>query len=178
VRHNINLDKVGQVAELPLDPSPIQIGTEGIFNNKPFVVLGRIVYEYDQGNWNEWHLVFNDGSSGWLSDAMLNYAVSFLVRSPGDLPAPDKITRQSMFQWDTTYFVSTKTAANYKGVEGELPFEYWDKSRVLFVDLRTADGRFATLDYSEANPLLFMGRFVEFDELRLKNVKLFEGWTQ
>jgi len=47
---------------------------------------------------------------------------------------------------------------------------------VAFADLRTSDGRFATIDYSEDPPLLFMGRAVEFDELRLKNVREFEGW--
>ena len=29
VRHDVNLTKVGQVADLPPDISPIQIGTEG-----------------------------------------------------------------------------------------------------------------------------------------------------
>jgi hypothetical protein len=61
-------------------------------------------------------------------------------------------------------------------VEGELPFEYWDKSDVWFADLRTADGRFATIDYSDAEPLLFLGQPVEFDDLRLKGLREFEGW--
>ena len=82
VRHDVNLEAVGNVADLPDDPSPIQIGTEGIYRNKPFVVIGRILYEYEQGRWNEWHLIFNDGTSGWLSDASLEYAVSFMRPLP------------------------------------------------------------------------------------------------
>ena len=62
----MNLEAVGKVADLPEDPSPIQIGTEGIYRNKPFVVIGRIVYEYEQGGWNEWHVMFSDSTSGWL----------------------------------------------------------------------------------------------------------------
>ena len=61
-------------------------------------------------------------------------------------------------------------------MEGELPFVYWDKSDVLFADLRTTDGRFATIDYSDQKPLLFLGEAVDFDALRLKNLREFEGW--
>ena len=62
-------------ADLPPDVSPIQIGTTGRFADAAFTVTGRIVYEYGAGTWNEWHLLFADGSSGWLSDAQLDYAV-------------------------------------------------------------------------------------------------------
>lgn len=177
VRHDIDLAKVGVVADLPPDGSPIQLGTEGVFDDKPFVAVGRIIYEYDQGTWNEWHLIFNDGSSGWLSDAQLEYAVSFLKKRDHPLPGPEHIKRGQQFQWEQAIFeVTTITEANYRGVEGELPFEYWDKQRVSFADLRTEDARFATIDYSEDPPLLFMGRVVDFDALRFNNLRRFEGW--
>jgi hypothetical protein len=35
---------------------------------------------------------------------------------------------------------------------------------------------FATLDYSDAAPVLYIGQTVDFDALRLKNVRTFEGW--
>ena len=76
-----------QDGDLPDNSSPIQLGTEGIYRNKGFVVAGRIVYQYENGGWNEWHLVFSDGASGWLSDAMAEYAVSFPV-SPPPTPLP------------------------------------------------------------------------------------------
>jgi hypothetical protein len=177
VRHDVNLEKVGVVADLPPDPSPIQLGTEGVWNNKPFVVVGRIIYQYEQGRWNEWHLIFNDGTSGWLSDAQLEYAISFL--SPRQSLPPVNIARVGKdFQWDKlAYIVTSDTKAHYVGVQGELPFEYWDKSDVHFVDLRTWDGRFGTLDYSEEPPLLFLGYALEFEDLKLTNIKQFEGWS-
>src|SRR5258708_29388367 len=57
VRTDVDLKKVGEVADLPPDASPLQIGTEGAYQNKTFVVVGRIIYEYEQGGWNEWHIV-------------------------------------------------------------------------------------------------------------------------
>ena len=61
-------------------------------------------------------------------------------------------------------------------MEGELPFEYWNKDEVLFADLESHDGRFATLDYSDPQPQLYLGEMVEFDSLGLKNLRQFEGW--
>ena len=177
VRHDVDLTKVGEVADLPATPSPLQIATEGVFHNKPFVVIGRIVYEYELGGWNEWHIVFTDSTSGWLSDAQAEYAVSFLRPEPGKLPLAGEIRRGDKFGWDNIlYQVTSLTRARYRGVEGELPFEYWDKQEVLFADLRTTDGRFATIDYGNDTPLLFLGEAVEFDDLRLKNLREFEGW--
>lgn len=46
-----------------------------------------------------------------------------------------------------------------------------------FADLRTPGRAFATLDYSETPPLLFTGEWVEFEELNLKGLRQFEGWS-
>jgi hypothetical protein len=177
VRRDVDLEKVGVVADLPPDSSPLQIASEGAYKGKPFVVVGRILYEYELGGWNEWHIVFNDGKSGWLADAQLEYDVSFLTPPPSALPNRDALVTGNRFQWDgAEYAVTAITRAHYKGVQGELPFEYWDKSDVTFADLRTADGRFGTIDYSEEKPLLFLGEALEFDDLKLKNLREFEGW--
>jgi len=176
VRTDVDLKKVGEVADLPPDASPIQIGTEGAYQNKSFVVVGRIIYEYEQGGWNEWHVVYNDGSSGWLADAQLEYDLSWLAKATQ--PLPPTAHKGQAFQWQgKSYQVTSVTKAHYKGVQGELPFEYWDKSDLLFADLRTPSGDFGTIDYSENPPLLFLGRAVEFDDLHLKNLREFEGWT-
>ncbi len=177
VRHDVDLTRVGQVADLPPDASPIQVATEGVYANKPFVVVGRILYAWEQGGWNEWHLVYNDGSSGWLSDAQAEYAVSAEVKVEAPLPAADAVAVGQSYSWKGTRFeVTSLTRARYVGVEGELPFEYWDKHEMLFADLRGRDARFATIDYSEEPPLLFLGEVVDFDGLRLKNLRQFEGW--
>ena len=175
VRTDVDLQKVGQVADLPPNSSPIQIGTEGVYGAHSFVAIGRIIYEYDQGNWNEWHMMMNNGASGWLSDAQDDYAVTF--GAPGrKLPGQCRVGQQ--YTWDRdTYTVSTITKAHYRGVEGELPFQYWDKADVIFVDLMSHSGKFATIDYSDEQPLLYLGENVDFDSLKLKNLRSYEGWS-
>ncbi len=177
VRTDVDLKKVGVVADLPPDISPIQLNTEGNYKNKSFVVIGRILYEYEQGGWNEWHLMMNDGTSGWLSDAQEEYAVSF-VKTGEKLPEESQLQVGGQYAWGgDNYTLSVITTAHFRGVQGELPFQYWDKSDVTFADLRTSSRKFATLDYSDEQPALYTGELVEFDDLKMKNLRQFEGWS-
>jgi hypothetical protein len=185
VRSDVDLKKVGQVADLPPDISPIQLNAEGNYRNKAFVVIGRILYQYDQGGWNEWHLMMNDGTSGWLSDAQEEYAISFAATGSTTgptagqkLPAESQVRIGQTYSWNgANYTVSVITQAHFRGVEGELPFQYWDKDDVAFADLRSSSRKFATLDYSDIEPVLYLGELVEFDDLKLKNLRQFEGWS-
>lgn len=178
VRTDVDVERVGEVAALPPDPSPIQLYTEGIAGNRAFVVVGRITYQYEQGLWNEWHLLFHDNTTGWLADAQAQYALSTLVPAPPNLPARNKLKVGQTFQWPQGAFTLTHlTVAKYVGFEGELPFSTQGRHEdTLFADLKSSSAAFATIDYSEQPPLLFMGRVVAFDDLRLKNLKQFEGW--
>ncbi len=177
VRHDVDLKKVGQVADLPPEISPIQLLTEGIYEKKSFRVVGRIIYQYEQGYWNEWHCVTNTGESIWLSDAMAEYAVTKMVKPQSALPPQEQLRPGQKFGWQgETYELTSVNRAHYLGVQGELPFEYWDKSDLIFADLRTTNSKFGTIDYSEDPPLLFLGEYVDFDTLRLKNLRELEGW--
>jgi hypothetical protein len=65
-------------------------------------------------------------------------------------------------------------------VEGELPFQTWDRSEAVFADLdgsgRGEQLRFATIDYSDEVPVAYVGRYVELEELAARNLRRFEGW--
>lgn len=176
IRTDVDLQKVGTVADLPADSSPIQIGTEGIFRNKAFTVAGRIIYEYELGTWNEWHVVQQDGTDAWLSDAQNQYCYT-LATPHKDLPQAGDVRVGGRYVWDGIPFsVTAITEANYRGVQGELPFQYWDKTKALFADCMSTKGDFATLDYSDDEPVLYRGAMVDFDALKLKNLRTFEGW--
>ena len=172
VRHDLDLERVGTVGDVPPSMSRIQLGTEGTYNRMPFVVVGRIIYEYERGHWSEWHIRLADSSSAWLSDAQTEYAITKQVDSPGALPTADSYRPgQSVAVHGEQYAVGSITHALYSGVEGELPFEYWNKLQVAFVDLKGTGNGFATVDFSETPPLLFTGEYVSFDDLHLTNLR-------
>jgi hypothetical protein len=177
VRSDVNVEEVGIVADLLPENSPIQIGTVGNYKKRTFTVAGRILYEYADGYWNEWHIVMNNGEDAWLSDAECQYALTFPVRG-FPLPLSSSVAIGNRYTWQNTVFVATTiTIAKYRGVEGELPFSSWDKKNATFIDFSSAAGGFATLDYSDGDSALYVGEVVDFDSLGLRNIRRFEGWS-
>lgn len=177
VRRDLQLERVGRQADFPVTGSPIQIGTEGRWHARTFVVIGRLTYAWARGRWNEWHCLLNDGHSAWLSDAQLEYAMTEAADPHGQLPDIARVQPGETCVWnDTTYTVTGITEAHYLGTEGELPFTSWERTSCRFIDLQSPDGRFATVDGSEMPPLLYLGAYVNFDDLAFRNLRTFEGW--
>ena len=179
VQRSLDLEKVGMVSDLPPTSSPIQLGTEGKWEKHAFVVVGRIIYAHERGGWNEWYLRTTSGGGAWLSDAQGDLAISTPSEHQLDLPAAEKLKVGQSYVIDGTPFrVASLTRARYAGIEGELPFESWDRSDALFADLAAAGGgpRFATIDYSDDTPVAYVGSYVELEQLSARNLRRFEGW--
>jgi hypothetical protein len=177
VRHDLDLETVGKQATFPETGSPIQIGTEGKWRGKSFLVVGRLAYAFPRGRWNEWHCRLNDGNTAWLSDAQLEYAMTVAVVPDGKMPDPRAVYIGETFRWGGhEYEVSTVTHAHYIGTEGELPFTSFTRETCLFVDLQNDQGALATADYSDTDPVLYVGEYCTFEDLQFSNLRTFEGW--
>jgi len=61
--------------------------------------------------------------------------------------------------------------------EGELPFRVGAGYDAPVADLIGEKNAFATIDYSEEQPLVFIGEYMEFDDLHFSNLRQFDGWT-
>ena len=84
-RKDLDLEKLGESAQLQPDGSPLQVGTGGTYRGASFEVVGRMQLKTPHGFWNEWSLMFADGRQGWLGEAQGAYAVSF--RTEYNVPA-------------------------------------------------------------------------------------------
>lgn len=173
VRQGEALDRLGRMAELLGDASPIRLGTEGRYKGVHFAVIGRIQLRYAAGVWNEWHLLFDDMRSGWLSDAGGEYLVSFLTPPKVALPAfagimpNDPITLAGR-----EFIVSNREEAMCVSGEGELPFAFGAGYAAPLVDLRSPnDTGFASIDYSETPPLVFVGESLPFASFGFTNLR-------
>jgi len=181
VRRDVDLEKVGMVSDLPPTSSPIQLGTEGRWRKDGFVVVGRIVYRYERGGWNEWYLRTTSGADAWLSDAQGDLAISTRSAASTELPTADQLRVGQSYTLDNARFrVASLTRAHYAGVEGELPFESWNRDDALFADLDSEGSgdelRFATIDYSDETPVAYVGSYVELEQLAARNLRRIEGW--
>lgn len=187
VRQGGSLARVGKMADLFDDHSPLSLGTVGVFEGRSFELVGRLQNRYSQGVWNEWRLVFDDGSVAWLSEDNASYTLS---SEQAPTPAPDfeqlKIGQELTFA-DTVFRVTYKESATVIAGAGELPFVVGSGYKADVIDLRSADGKIATLDYSDrvtepeqggsqssqasaAGPILYLGRAVQLPDLSLQGL--------
>ncbi len=171
------LRRIGVSAELFDDHSPLQLGVSGVRQGIAFTLVGRLQYGYADGTWNEWHALFDNGRSAWLSEDNGAYVIAFDAPLPADAPqdaaALDALragerTLAAGRAWDVASTVRAKLIA----AQGELPAPPRLQGDFTVVDLRNAQGEVATLDASDAAQLHWsVGRSVALSELRLAGLK-------
>ena len=159
------------------DGSPLQLAAEGVWRTVPFAIVGRLQVRWSDGTWNEWYCAFDDGRAGWLADAAGEYAMSFAEAVPETLP-PWSAMRpgQAVTLGGIVYEVTDVREAEVVGGEGELPFPVGAGWKTRSADLRNATARFATLDYSDLAPRVYLGETVELRALALRGLREREGW--
>lgn len=157
----------GKMAAVLGDYSPIRITTSGMYAGQAFGVVGRIQLRYEDGFWNEWYILFDDGSAGWLSDASGQYAVTLDTGLADDAPPFGQIVPGGQYAWDgVTFTASDLRTARCTAGEGELPFQVGPGWQAKVADYRQGV-RFLTLDYSEgAPPRRYAGKAVGLGDLR------------
>lgn len=171
VRDGADLANIGVQAELLEDDTPIQLGTVGRHRNQQFSVVGRIQYKYGAGVWSEWHVLFGDGKSAWLSDASREFTISYLA-PPGNVPPfADLKPDQEVLIGKERYRVTNIEQAEVVAGEGELPFKFESGWKADVADLRGQGTRFATIDYSESVPHIYTGEKLPFDVFGFTNVR-------
>ncbi len=171
VRHDQAVDDIGKMAALVEDRSPLQLGAEGSYRGVHFALIGRLQIKYSQGIWNEWHLLFDDMRTGWLSEAGGEYVLTFMQPVMEPLPAFETLTVGRRFSLASqVWTVSNIEEAEVVAGQGELPFKTGGGYPLAAVDLRN-DAGFATLDYSETPPLLFVGEAVDFASLKMNGLR-------
>ncbi len=172
IRHDLELENIGTMAELLPDSSPIQLGTEGVYRKSRFAVVGRIQLRYGQGIWNEWYLLFDNQRGGWLGETLGNYSVTFSIQPPEPLPSfPELRAGAHVNLKGRTFQVTNIETARCVAGEGELPIRVGAGYDAPVVDLQAAGNVFATLDYSETPPLVFVGEQVHFGDLKLSRLR-------
>jgi hypothetical protein len=178
VRHDMDLEKMGVVAELLDDMSPFQVGTRGEFDGSGFTLAGRIKLVYDQGMWSEWYALFDDGREGWLAEAQGFYMMSFPVEGI-TLPPSKEIAVGTTLDLDGTRYVADDIrVVNYAGTEGELPFVFTPGYKAVSVDFRNKTGGFASILYGPEDPQIYIGRYERFDTFKFDYLKEIDGWTR
>jgi hypothetical protein len=145
--------------------TPIQIGVKGRYRSSIFVVRGRLRLRHTSGaTWDEWYVIFEDKRKAWVAAASRRAFVTFEV--DGVLPSFRSLIAGKR-PWPA-YVVLEKGRARYEAAEGRLPFEPRLGASYAYADLVAPSGAFATIDYSEEPPRLFVGEAVPLETLRIE----------
>ena len=170
-RGDRKLEDLGKVADLVETGSPLQVGLRGVYRGVPFELTGRAQLGHAAGGvGDEWYAAFQDGRWGWLAEAQGRFYLTF----PGTIPQQSLIEPFDMLELgepvpslplNTPLIVAEKGTARTLGAKGEIPYKVTPGEQYEYADLSGQHGEFATLDYSEQPPLIFIGRELHLAEL-------------
>jgi uncharacterized Zn finger protein (UPF0148 family) len=163
---------LGKMSALLEDYSPLQIGTSGVHGGRSFSIIGRIQLRYAAGMWNEWYLLFDDGSAAWLGDSSGMYTLTTEKTDPATASEAATLPRFTALQVAHTYPINgvNYLAAEIRNAEciggqGELPFRVGAGWRAPVADFRNGS-EFLTLDYSDGEaPRVYRGTAVTLEQL-------------
>jgi len=173
VRDGEVLKRIGKMAELFDDHSPLQLQTSGVWRGQSFTLVGRLQYKYPEGTWTEWYAVLADGSSAYLSED--NGAYIFAVPKPVTVALPPA----ESFRVGATTVISGQrfsVASNQQvmllAAQGELPHLPTHGQPFAMVELRSqSDASVLSIDYSSQPPTVSVGQSVLLEDLKLSGLR-------
>lgn len=169
VRTDMDWQSQGTMAALAEDLSPIYLGVRGKYGRNAFTVIGRLQKQYDEGRWNEWLLLLDNERNAWLSEGSGRFYLTVLSSSTETLPACEALhLGDELTLAEQQYAVSNIETAACIATEGEIPFAINPGDTQKYVDLTGDENRFATLDYGDDTPQLYVGRIIELADLQLQ----------
>jgi hypothetical protein len=168
-RGDRSVENLGIVADLVETGAVLRVGLEGKFDGKKFRLTGRTQLQHEAGGvWDEWYVSFPNDRWGWLSEAQGRYYILFAQKESNEVPEFREVSPGDpvYLQEESTRFVVAETGtATTRGAEGEIPYRLTPGMQYLFADLSGPDGEFATIDYSEVPPAVYIGRELTLDDL-------------
>ncbi|WP_295765309.1 DUF4178 domain-containing protein [Undibacterium sp.] len=168
----------GKMSAVLEDYSPLQLGSSGVFGGRAFDVIGRIQLRYSAGMWNEWYLLFEDGTAAWLGDSSGQFTLTTEKTGNSNLPAfADIVVAQTYEIAGLPYLAAEVRIADCIGGQGELPFKVGPGWQARLADFRHGS-QFLTLDYSDVDQAsdnskqnqaaLYIGKAVTLGELKFQ----------
>lgn len=176
VRDGDTLARIGKMAEVFNDFSPLQLYASGQWMGQGFTLIGRLQYHHGEGSWSEWIASLDNGGEATLSEDNGAFVMATPVALSQALPAAEAFRVGATVRIaDQAYTVAAHTQASLMAAQGELPRLPALGQPFAVVELRSAGGEVLSLDYSPTleggPPSVWRGRSVQLDELALKGLR-------
>jgi hypothetical protein len=172
VRQGDVLSRIGKMAELFDDHSPLQLFASGTYNKRNFTLIGRLQYKTAEGTWAEWNALFDDGQTGWLAEDNGAYVFTQPNTQVRNMPPADRyVVGKQVGINGKPFSVASNVSAQLISAQGELPKMPPLGQPFDVVELRSASGEVLSIDYTATPPVVSQGTAVLLDDLALKGLK-------
>ena len=155
----------GTMGVLAPTTSGLAVGATGTLDGTGFIVLGRVGYRYEDGQWDEWFLLSDAGEEIWLTEdpeglrleqrLVVNIAIEF-----------DKIRLGKVLRiGKSSYRAIEKGVAVCIGGDGQLPFVVEPDEEVPFIDCAGRDNT-ATIElFDQRDVVIYIGQSIGMHHL-------------
>ncbi len=173
VRDGADLRKIGTSAEIFDDFSPLALGASGSYQGTSFMLVGRLQFGTDDGPWSEWHALFDNGRSGWLSEDNGRYVFAFDAHAPADAPRPEQLQAGARVTVDgRPWSVASVVQAKLLAAQGELVQPPPANRTIVISDLRNTADEVGTLEAIDASTLTWsIGKSVRLADLKMSGLR-------
>ncbi|KQP18398.1 DUF4178 domain-containing protein [Pseudorhodoferax sp. Leaf267] len=172
VRDGEVLCRVGRVAELFDDHSPLQLHARGRWQGQDFTLIGRLQYRAPTGTWTEWEALLADGSMATLGEDNGAYVWSRAATLQSTSPSALKHRVGTTVSVDGTRFsVAANDQAVLLSAQGELPHLPPLNQPFDMVELRNDQGEVLSIDFGRQPPGVSRGHAVLLDDLKLTGLR-------
>lgn len=171
-RDGETLSRVGKMAEVFEDYSPLQLMASGRLEGRIFTLVGRLQYKGETGTWTEWIALYDDGSQAVLGEDNGAYVFSQPAEFGREVPPADSLrVGATTFVADKPFSVTSNVAVSLISAQGELPKLPALGQPHAMVELRNAEGSVVTIDYGSHPPGVSRGVGVQLEGLAMSGLR-------
>ena len=176
VRSGEVLSRIGKMAELFDDHSPLQLMASGRITldgkDLPFTLIGRLQYKTEAGIWTEWIAFLQDGELATLSEDNGAYVFTRSATLSQALPDARSLRPGASVSIDgKPWSVAFSGQAQLLSAQGELPKLPPLGEPFDLIELRSSDGEVLSIDAGRQPPGVDRGRAVLLEDLKLQGLK-------
>jgi uncharacterized protein (DUF983 family) len=167
-RVGVNLESLGRMPDLVATDTRLSLGATGKLAKLSFTVVGRVQLHQGRAGWDEWYVIWSDGSFGWLAEAQGRVILTHRFEQPVQVPAFGSVRAGQALELPGLgrVVVEETGEARVLSAQGELPFQPQFGRSYRFVDASLSNGGYVSLDYGIAgdDAEVFLGRELSYAE--------------
>lgn len=171
-RDGETLARIGKMAEVFEDYSPLQLTASGRFEGRAFTLVGRLQYKGETGTWTEWIAMYDDGTEGVLAEDNGAYVLSHATDFGRVVPPADMLrVGAATVVGNKPFTVASNVTVVLLSAQGELPKLPPLGRPFAMVELRDSTGEVVSIDYGARPPAVSRGHSVQLDGLSMSGLR-------